>query len=218
MSLLAFPAAVDRAVNISMKLSDDDVFLVWTGIVIPATAAVASVLVAAISVRIASRAKEIAENSETARREAEEHREVFERTLRFDAALKNLYLGIAGRIEALKEYDAVARTVNFNLSNLGRPEVTLPSRPPVSSLVALIIAARLDAQDDELEILEVASSIVIMAAEAGELEPKRDSPAAREARLDQELQRLEALLYSIGNWREARPLERTKILNELRLA
>lgn len=218
MHLLALPTAIERTLNISMKLSDDDVFLVWTGVVIPATAAVASVLVASISVAIASRAKEIAEHSETARREAEEHREVFERTLRFDAALRNLYLGIAGRTEALKEYDTVARTVNFNLNNLGRPEITLPNRPPISSLLALIIAARLDARDDELEMLEVASSVVTMAAEDGELEPKRDSPAAREARLGQELHRLEGLLYSIGDWREASPPERTKILNELRLA
>lgn len=218
MYILAFPFAVERAINISMKLSDDDVFLVWTGVVIPATAAVASVLVAAISVRIASRAKEIAENSEKARREAEEHREVFERTLKFDAALKNLYLGIAGRIEALKEYDAVARTVAFNLTKSGRPEITLPSRPPVSSLLALILAARLDAPDDEeLEMLKVASSEVIMAAEDGELKPQQDSPAAREARLGKELHKLEGLLYAIGDWREANPPERTKILNELRL-
>ncbi|WP_454700065.1 hypothetical protein [Arthrobacter humicola] len=200
-----------------MKLSDDDVFLVWTGIVIPSTAAVASVLVAAISVRIASRAKEIAQNSEAARRDAEEHRELFEHRLRFDAALKNLYLGIAGRIEALREHDAVARTVAFNLTKSGRPEMMLPNRPPISSLLALIAAARLDAHsDDELEMLEVAASVVIMAAEEGESEPERNSPAAREERLGQELHRLEGLLHGIAEWREVSPPERAEILNELR--
>ncbi len=86
---LAFAAAVERTMNILLKLSDDDVFLAWTGIVIPA-AVVASVLVAAISVSIAARAKKIAEESEGARREDQAHREVFERTLRFDTALKGV--------------------------------------------------------------------------------------------------------------------------------
>lgn len=203
--------------NVPLKLSDDDVFLAWTGIVIPSAAAVASVFVAAISVRIASKAKEIAKNSEMARLEAEQHRESFERQLRFDVALKSLYLGIAGRIEALKEYDAVSRTVSFNLSRSGSPEMTLPSRPSISSLLALIAAARLDAHnDDELEMLEVAASVAITSAEAGELTPERESHAAREARLGKELQALEDLLYGIGVWRETGPTERVNILNELR--
>ena len=215
--LAMLPAAVERAINTPLKLSDDDVFLAWTGIVIPAAAAVASVLVAAISVRIAARAKKIAEDSETARREDQAHREVFERTLRFDAALKSLYLGLAGRIEAVVEHDAVARTVAFNLARSGRPEVTLPSRPPVSSLLALIAAARLDAgSSDEQEMLEAVASVVIMASEDGEAELKPDSPATREARLGQELHRLEGLLYGIEEWRLSSPSERPKILETMR--
>jgi hypothetical protein len=215
---LGFPAAVERVTDIPLKLSDDDVFLAWTGIVIPSAAAVASVLVAVISVRIASRAKKIAENSEAARLEAEEHREFFERKLRFDAALKSLYLGLAGRIEALKEYDAVSRTVAFNLGRSGSPEMMLPTRPPISSLLALIAAARLDAhKEDEREMLEVAASVAITAGEAGELTPAKDSAGAREERLRQELDTLEGLLHAIGEWREARPPERARILNELRL-
>ncbi|MGO4651131.1 hypothetical protein AB4068_05515 [Arthrobacter sp. 2RAF22] len=215
---LVIPPVLERAISIPMRLSDDDVFLAWTGIIIPSAAAVASLLVAAISVRIASRAKEIAENSEEARLEAEKHREFFERKLRFDAALKSLYLGIAGRIEALRKHDALARTVAFNLTRSGSPEMTLPSRPPISSLVALIAAARLDAHGgDELEMLEVVASVAIVAAKEGELEPKRDSPADRGARLSQESCRLEGLLHGIGHWREASPSERSTILNELRL-
>lgn len=214
--LAILPTAVERAVNIPLKLSDDDVFLAWTGIVIPAAAAVASVLVAVISVRIAARAKKIAEDSETARREDQAHREVFERTLRFDAALKSLYLGLARRIEALVEYDAVSRTVAFNLAHSGRPEVTLPSRPPVSSLLALIAAARLDAgSDDQQEMLEAAASVVIMAAEEGETELKPDSPAEREARLGRELHRLEGLQIRIEEWRLSTPAERRKILDAM---
>ncbi|MFE4198453.1 hypothetical protein ACFRJ9_21615 [Paenarthrobacter sp. NPDC056912] len=215
--LALLPSVVERAMNIPLKLSDDDVFLSWTGIVIPAVAAVASVLVAAISVRIAARAKKIAEDSEAARREDQAHREVFERTLRFDAALKSLYLGIAGRIEALVEYNAVVRTVAFNLAQSGRPEITLSSRPPESSLLALIASARLDAgSDDEHEMLEVAASVVIMAAEEGQLEPKQDSPAAREARLGQERHRLEGLLYGIEEWRLSSPPQRVKLLEAMR--
>lgn len=215
---LAFlPSTVERALNIPLKLSDDDVFLSWTGIVIPATAAIASVAVAVISVRIAARAKRIAEDSEMARREDQAHREAFERTLRFDAAIKSLYVGIAGRIEALIEYDAVVRTVAFNLAQSGRPEVMLSSRPPVSSLLALIAAARLDAGGDaEHEMLGVAASVVNMASEEGALEVKQDSSAAREERLSQELRRLEGLLSGIEEWRLASPSERTRLLATMR--
>ncbi|MFK0042411.1 hypothetical protein ACIQTW_21455 [Paenarthrobacter sp. NPDC090517] len=202
--------------TVFLKLSDDDVFLAWTGIVIPAAAAVASVLVAAISVRIASRAKRIAEDSETARREDQSHREDFERTLRFDAALKSLYLGIAARIEALVEQDAVVRTVAFNLASSGKPEVALASKPPLSSLLALFAAAALDASsDEEEELLEIGAAVVISAAEEAELEPKMDSPAAREANLRLQVHRLDGLMLFIKEWRVAGPDDRRRMLDSM---
>jgi len=202
--------------TVSLKLSDDDVFLAWTGIVIPAAAAVASVLVAAISVRIASRAKRIAEDSEAARRDDQSHREIFERTLRFDAALKSLYMGIAARMEALTEHDAIVRTVAFNLAASGRPGVALPSRPPVSSLLALIAAAKLDADDDEEEeMLEVVAAVVISAEEEAEIKPQKDSPDAREASLRSELHRLEGLLLLIQEWRASSSADRRLIVQSM---
>lgn len=65
-------------------------------------------------------------------------------------------------------------------------------------------------------MLEVAASVAIFAAEEGELETKCDSPAAREERLGRELHRLEGLLYSMREWREATSSERSRLLSELR--
>ncbi len=76
-----------------MKLSDDDSFLTWTGIVTPLFAALASLSVAIVSVVIASQARNIAKSSEAARVNAESDRVNFEQQLRFDAALKDLYVG-----------------------------------------------------------------------------------------------------------------------------
>lgn len=62
---------VHVSIGVPFKLSDDDVFLAWTGIVIPSGAAVASVFVASVSVFIAWKARKIAEDSEIARVKAD---------------------------------------------------------------------------------------------------------------------------------------------------
>lgn len=130
---LFFSATADRAIRIPLKLSDDDSFLFVTDVVIPLLVALASVSVAIASVVIASQARNIAKESERARLKSESDREMFEHQLRFDAALKDIFVGIALRIEALRAHSS---GVNANMLNLGRggPGVIVPPSPPISSL------------------------------------------------------------------------------------
>jgi hypothetical protein len=138
-------------ISVPAKLSDDDVFLAWTGIVIPSAAAVASVFVASVSVFIAWKARKIAEDSELARVKAEADRVRYEQEQRLDSALRDLFVGISKRIS-----EVLAHPANFERA-LGSGEGLrgAPTRPDPSSVLVLIAAARLEArQPQEREMLE----------------------------------------------------------------
>jgi hypothetical protein len=105
--------------RLPLKLSEDDSFLTWSEVVIPSLAGLASLSVAIVSVVIAWQARNIAKTSEDARLKAESDRVQFEQQLRFDAALKDLYVGISQRIEALRTQDAAVRANMFNIGRGG---------------------------------------------------------------------------------------------------
>lgn len=205
-------AAVDHTSRIPLKLSEDDSFVTWTEVVIPLFAALASVSVAIVSVVIASQARNIAKGSETARMKSDFDRVKFEQQLRFDAALKNLYVGISQRIEALRAHDA---GVNANMLNLGRggPGVTVSPRPPISSMVALIAAARLDTRDSEsLELLDSLATYADYVAQVGGPTPNPETRDEWQRRADGEVDAWEALLGDIDDWRHSGPDVRASIL------
>jgi hypothetical protein len=158
----------------------------------------------------------MAKESEAARADAELHRVDAERQLRFDAALKDLYLGIAQRIVELRHHDAGVRTLAFNVVR-GGSGVTLPARPDISSVLALISAARLDAWDEDTQhMLKVVASFTSSIADTGSAPLVRDTSTERELRLKEEMNAWKHLLEQLQNWREAAPGGRNSIVSDLR--
>jgi hypothetical protein len=199
-----------------MKLSEDDSFLTWTDIVIPSLAGLASLSVAIVSVVIAWQARNIAKSSESARLKAEADRVQFEQQLRFDAALKDLYVGISQRIEALRAQDAAVRANMFNIGR-GGPGVTVPARPPISSMLALIAAARLDARESEpLELLGSVADYAAEVARAGGPTPDPETADERQHRVEREVDSWEKLLIHVDEWRHSGTDIRRSILTEMK--
>jgi hypothetical protein len=213
-----FIAAATNAVGVPMKLSEDDSFLTWTEVVIPSLAGMASLSVAIVSVVIAWQARNIAKSSEHARVTAATDRLQFENQLRFDAALKDLYVGISQRIEALRAHDAGVRA---NMLNLGRggPGVTVPARPPISSLLALIAAARLDARENEpLELLDSVAAHATDVAQTGGSTPDPETRDERQRRVEGEVDSWARLLICVDEWRHSGPDTRRLLLSEMKAA
>jgi hypothetical protein len=214
---LSFPAlTLTRALSVSAKLSDDDVFLVWTDIVIPSAAAFASVLVATFSVLIARKARKIAEDSENARVQAEADRVVFEQQQRLDTALRDIFLGVAARIETLTQYGSELRNaVNsslFSRDAIGR----WPVRPSVGPLAVLISAARLEArQDDERAMLRAAEQYVVTAASRRYEGPENDAREVTALEVLAETQSLERLCKGIDEWRNSGPARREELVADM---
>ncbi|MDR6413463.1 hypothetical protein [Pseudarthrobacter sulfonivorans] len=215
MHAVILPSIAMKVVALTMKLSDDDSFLTWSELVIPSLAGLASFSVAVVSVVIAWQARNIAERSETARVEAEDHRLRFEQQLRFDSALKDLYVGVSERIEALRAHDAAVRANMFNI-NRGGPGINVPSRPPISSLLALIAAARLDAHENEAtELLDAVGAYAAAVAQAGGPSPDPESVDERQRRIEREVDSWEDLLTSVNDWRHSGTDSRVTILAEM---
>lgn len=216
-SLLVY-ASLDVGGSFPVKLSDDDSFLTLSEVIIPSLAALASLSVAIVSVVIAWQARNIAKNSEDARMKAESDREKFEQQLRFDAALKDLYVGISQRIEALRARDAGVRANMFNIQR-GGGGVPMPAHPPISSLLALIAAARLDARENEpVELLATVSEYANDVATLGAPTPDPETLDEREHRTEKEVDAWEKLLVYIDEWRHASPGDRGSILAEMTMA
>lgn len=187
MYTLIFLATAKNAVGLPLRLSEDDSFLTWSEVVIPSLAGLASLSVAIVSVVIAWQARNIAKSSEDARLKAESDRVQFEQQLRFDAALKDLYVGISQRMEALRTQDAAVRANMFNIGR-GGLGVTVPARPPISSLLALIAAARLDAREHEpIELLTSIAEYATAVAQAGGPMPEPETPDERQQRIEEEV-------------------------------
>ena len=204
---------LSSALSVSAKLSEDDIFLTWTDVVIPSTAAFASVLVATFSMLIARKAREIAEDSEKARVQAEAERVIFEQQQRLDMALREVFLGVAARIEALYQYNADLRNaVNsslFNRDAIGR----WPTRPTASPLAVLIAAARLEARrDDERRMLWTAEQYVVDAANRLHGGPENDAREVSAIQVAEETASLERLCQVIDEWRNAGPARREELL------
>jgi hypothetical protein len=210
-----FLSAVKNAVGSPTKLSDDDSFLTWSEVVIPSLAALASLSVAIVSVVIAWQARNIAKSSESARLKAESDRVQFEQQLRFDAALKDLYVGISQRIEALRTQDAAVRANMFNIGR-GGPGIKVPARPPISSLLALIAAARLDARENEpIELLNFVADYATEVAHAGGPIPDPETADERQHRIEREVDSWEKLLIYVDRWRHSGTDTRRSILTEM---
>lgn len=209
-----FPAsALTRALSVPAKLSDDDVFLAWTGIVVPSAAAVASVLVATFSMLIALKARKIAEDSEKARVQAETDRVVFEQQQRLDTALRDIFLGVAARIEALTQYGAELRNA-LNSSSFNRDAIgKWPVRPSVSPLAVLIAAARLEArQDDERAMLQAAQHFVVASAARRHEGPENSALEVTALEVSTETESLERLCKDIDEWRNSGSARREELL------
>lgn len=211
----SFPTAVDKVVRIPLQLADDNLFLLVTDVAIPLLVALASISVAIVSVVIASQARNIARESERARLKSESDRELFEHQLRFDAALKDIFLGIAFRIEALRAHHS---GVNANMLNLGRggPGVIVPPSPPISSLLALIAAARLDARDSEtLNLLKSVARHADYVAQTGGATPDPETREEWQRRTENEVDSWERLLTCLDDWRHSDSETRKAILRKI---
>lgn len=205
-----------RALSVPAKLSDDDVFLVWTDIVIPSAAAFASVLVATFSMLIARKARKIAEDSEQARVQADVDRVIFEQQQRLDTALRDIFLGVAQRIDALNHYGSELRNaVNnsfFNREAIGR----WPVRPSVSPLAVLIAAARLEArQEDERAMLRAAEQYVVASAARRHEGPENDTREVTAFEVTAETKALERLCRDIDEWRNSGPTRREDLVADM---
>lgn len=186
-------------VGIPARLSDDDVFLAWTGIVIPSAAAVASVFVASVSVFIAWKARKMAEDSELARVKAETDRVRYEQEQRLDSALRDLFVGISDRISAVLAYPADFERALRSEEGLR----SAPLRPDPSPVLVLIAAARLEARHpDEREMLEVVSNLS-KNGQDGAIDIRK---MWTDSRL--EVSWLETLCVWIDEWRNAEPSAR----------
>ena len=198
-----------------LKLSEDDVWIVFTGAVIPGAAAIASVAVAAVSAWIALRAYKMARGSEEAREAAESHRLDVEHQLRFDVSLKSLYLGIAQRVVALRDYDATVRTNAFQYGH-NLAGVKLPPKPDDSSLLASISAAQLDSSDEPTtHMLNVVASYASRVADQGNPPFEDETREERERRVESEIDAWKHLLAILPVWREANAPDRHEILRQL---
>lgn len=209
-----FPAsALRHALSLPAKLSDDDVFLAWTGIVIPSAAAVASVLVATFSMLIAMKARKIAEGSEKARVQAEADRVVFEQQQRLDTALRDIFLGVAARIDALTQYGSELRNA-VNSSLFSRDAIgKWPVRPSISPLAVLIAAARLEArQDDERAMLQAAEQFVRTSAARRHQGPENSAREVAAFEVSTETESLERLCKDIDDWRNSGAARREELL------
>lgn len=208
-----FVSGLRHARSVPAKLSDDDVFLAWTGIVIPSAAAFASVLVATFSMVIAMKARKIAENSEQARVHAEADRVVFEQQQRLDAALRDIFLGVAARIDALTQYGSELRNA-VNSSLLNRDAIgKWPVRPSVSPVAVLIAAARLEArQEDERAMPHAAEQFVITSASRRYQGLEKDAREVTALEISAETESLERLCRDIDNWRNSGSARREEVL------
>jgi hypothetical protein len=201
---------VHVSIGVPAKLSDDDVFLAWTGIVIPSAAAVASVFVATVSVFIAWKARKIAEDSELARVKAESDRVRYEQEQRLDSALRDLFVGISNRISAVLAHPGEFERALRSDKGLR----SAPMRPDPSSVLVLIAAARLEArQVQEREMLEVVRAFV-----------SNLSKGVQEGAIDlrkmwtdsgSEAAWLETLCVWIDQWRNADSRGRERILEKM---
>lgn len=201
---------VHVSIGFPAKLSDDDVFLAWTGIVIPSAAAVASVFVATVSVFIAWKARKIAEESELARVKAETDRVRYEQEQRLDSALRDLFVGISNRISAV-----LAHPGEFELALRSDEGLrSAPRRPDPSPVLVLIAAARLEArQIQERQMLEVVRAFV-----------SNLSRDMQEGAIDlrkmwtnsgSEASWLETLCVWIDEWRNADSIGRERIVEKM---
>lgn len=197
-------------IGVPVKLSDDDVFLSWTGIVIPSAAAIASVFVASVSVFIASKARKIAEDSEIARVKAEADRVRYEQEQRLDSALRDLFVGISNHIAAILAHPADFERALRSDEGLR----SAPMRPDSASVLILIAAARLEARKpQEREMLEVVRGFVANLS-------KRTQDGAIDlqrmwADSGSEAAWLETLCIWIDEWRNAGSSGREQILKKM---
>ncbi|GAA3318858.1 hypothetical protein GCM10017710_38570 [Arthrobacter ramosus] len=105
--------------------------------------------------------------------------------------------------------------------NLGRggPGVAVPAHPPVSSLLALIAAARLDAQENEpLDLLESVAACANDVAQAGGPTPEPETRDEREHRAEREVDSWGRLLNYVDEWRHSGTDTRESILSEMEAA
>lgn len=139
-------------------------FTVWATLVVPSIAAVASTAVAVVSARIAHGAKKTANESEQKRELAEQDRTRREHQQRLDAAIKEMFIGIANHIRALEEYDKVIRDWQMfyiQRANSGQPNPH-PTKPSDSEVLALVASARLEADSkaDRDMLIDVHNAVV----------------------------------------------------------
>lgn len=197
-------------IGIPAKLSDDDVFLAWTAIVIPSAAAVASVFVASVSVFIAWKARKMAEDSELARVKAEADRVRYEQEQRLDSALRDLFVGISDRISTVLAYPGAFERALRSEDGLR----SAPMRPDPSPVLVLIAAARLEARHpDEREMLEAVRAFV------SNLSKRSQDGAINIQKMwtdsGSEASWLETLCVWIDEWRNAESSARKETLEKM---
>lgn len=139
-------------------------FTVWATLIVPSLAAVASTAVAVVSARIAHGAKKTADASEVKRALAERDRARREHQQRLDAAIKEMFIGIANHIRALEEYDKVRSEWRGSAAlavHRGEPKPP-PARPSDSEVLALVASARLEAESkaDRDMLVDVHNAVV----------------------------------------------------------
>lgn len=201
---------VNVSIGVPAKLSDDDVFLAWTGIVIPSAATVASVFVASVSVFIAWKARKIAEDSELARVKSEADRVRYEQEQRLSSALRALFAGISNRIAAVLAHPAEFERALGSDAGLR----SAPMRPDPSSVLVLIAAARLEArQPQEREMLEAVRAFVSNLSrrtQDGAIDPRKMWTVS-----GSEAAWLETLCVWIDEWRNADSCDRKRIIEKM---
>lgn len=122
---------------------------------IPLFAALASTAVAVVSVRIAKRARDIAEDSEQARVQAEIERVRREQQQRLDTAIRDMFVGVANLIRDIEVFEKGVQNWLRNFSGPMEAKTSHPQPPSDMGLLALVAAARLEAEaEDERAMLD----------------------------------------------------------------
>ncbi|UKA59183.1 hypothetical protein [Arthrobacter sp. FW306-2-2C-D06B] len=172
-------------------------------IVVPALAGLASTAVAVVSVSIANRAKNIAEASEHARVAAEAARARRDRQQRLDSAIRDMFVGIANLIRDIETYENNNREwfKIFAKNGIGGDNPPQPVQPSDSALLALVAAARLEAEDSRERDMLDAVSKSIESFRAMDLHPRKA--------------RLASLWEFVVKWRHAAEPERPAAINAI---
>lgn len=169
-------------------------------VLIPGFAALASTAVAIVSVVIANRAKNIAEASERARIEAEAVRVRREQQQRFDTAIRELFVGVANLMRDIELHEHAVADWKRSFSIATQQTPPHPQPPSDMSLLALVAAARLEAEHkDERDMLDAVHKVIT--------DIRKADPRYKRMRLAR-------LWESVVDWRHADVAERSSVLRK----